>query len=228
MYQNIQIRYGAFFILLNLFLTTHPQNSSGQSYGITIDREGNKYKTVVIGNKTWMAENLRVTKFNDGTAIAEIKEKSAWNVMTAPGYCWYNNDTSNKKTYGALYNAYTINTNKLCPAGWHVSTDADWTELVDLLGGKDAAGAKLKESGNTHWSDPGSGATNESGFTALPGGTRYANGIFFTQKEIGYWWTFTGKTVLNGWYRSMYYSNNIVDKNFHDSTDGFSVRCVKD
>jgi len=212
-----------FFLIVYAFQSVIAQNN-----GKLTDLEGNNYETVKIGNHTWMSENLRTTKFNDGEPIPEVKEKSAWNILSAPGFCWYNNDTSYKKTFGALYNAYTVNTKKLCPAGWHVSTDAEWTEMVELLGGKDVAAAKLKEQGTAHWSEPDSGATNESGFTALPGGTRYANGIFFSRKDIGYWWTFTGETVLNGWYRSMYYSNSTVDKNFHDSTDGFSVRCVKD
>jgi uncharacterized protein (TIGR02145 family) len=192
------------------------------------DQEGNIYKTVKIGNQTWMAENLKTTKYNDGSQIPLVTDKNAWIILSAPAYCWYDNDTSYKNLYGALYNRYAVNTGKLCPAGWHVSTDAEWTELVEFLGGKDNAASKLKEPGITHWTGPDSGATNESGFTALPGGTRYTNGIFFTQKDIGYWWTFTSETVLNGWYRSMYYSNSTVDKNFHDSTDGFSVRCVKD
>ena len=215
-------------IIIFIVITLAFKSVSAQDIGNLADLEGNNYKTVKIGNQIWMAENLRATKFNDGKPIPEVKEKSEWNILSTPGYCWYNNDTSYKKIYGALYNGYTVNTKRLCPTGWHVSSDAEWTTLVELIGGKDAAGKKLKEPGTIHWSEPNSGATNESGFTALPGGTRYANGIFFSQKDIGYWWTFTGTTVLNGWYRSMYYSNSVVDKNFHDSTDGFSVRCVKD
>jgi len=192
------------------------------------DLAGNLYKTVKIGNQTWMAENLKTTKYNDGTSIPLVTEKSKWIVLSTPAYCWYNNDTTYKNIYGALYNRYAVNSNKLCPTGWHVSTDAEWTEMVDFLGGKEVAAAKLKESGITHWSGPDSGATNESGFSAIPGGTRYVNGIYFTHKEIGYWWTYTVSDDLNGWYRSMYYSNSIVDRNYHDSTNGFSVRCVKD
>jgi len=192
------------------------------------DVEGNIYKTVKIGNKIWMAENLKSAKYTDGTQIPLVTEKSKWIVLSTPAYCWYNNDTTYKNIFGALYNGYAVNTDKLCPDGWHVSTDEEWTAMVEILGGKDVAAAKLKESGITHWSGPDSGATNQSGFSALPGGTRYVNGIFFTSKEIGYWWTYTGSNELNGWYRSMYYSNSIVDRNYHDSTNGFSVRCVKD
>jgi uncharacterized protein (TIGR02145 family) len=175
-----------------------------------------------------MGENLKTTKYNDGTAIPLVTDNKAWERLTTPAYCWYDNDTTYKNSYGALYNGYAVNTGKLCPSGWHVSIDLEWATLITYLGGESVAGGKLKETGTTHWRGPNSGAKNESGFTALPGGSRYTNGLFFTIKNIGYWWTFTENTTLDGWYRCMYNGNNAVSRNYFDSTNGFSVRCVRD
>lgn len=210
-------------ILMVAFIKT----ATGQNVAQVKDQDGNNYKTVRIGNQIWMAENLRTTKYNDGTSIPMVVDKNAWIVLSTPAYCWYNNDTIFKNSYGALYNGFTINTNKLCPSGWHVSTDAEWTALVERLGGENSAGGKLKESGTINWSDPNLGATNESGFSALPGGTRYTNGLFFSNKTAGYWWTTSRSKELNGWYRSLNNSTSAVSKNYHDSTNGFSVRCVR-
>ena len=202
--------------------------SFGQT-GISIkDQDGNNYKSVKIGNQTWMTENLKTTKFNDGTPIPWVTDKTAWVSLTTSAYCWYDNDSTYKNTYGALYNRYTVNTGKLCPSGWHVSSDVEWSALVTFLGGEIVAGGKLKETGTTHWSSPNTEATNESGFTALPGGSRYTNGVFFTIKNLGYWWSSTESNTLNGWYRSMNNRNSAVGRNYYDSTNGFSVRCVKD
>ena len=137
------------------------------------DIEGNVYKTIAIGKQVWMTENLKTTKFNDGTSIPMVTENEAWIKLTTPAYSWYNNDsTANKNTYGALYNWYTVKTNKLCPAGWHVPTDAEWVALITYLEGFTVAGGKMKEKGIEHWKSPNEGATNETGFTALPGGYR--------------------------------------------------------
>jgi uncharacterized protein (TIGR02145 family) len=192
------------------------------------DLDGNTYNTAKIGSLTWMIENLKTTRFNDGTTIPIVTDKTAWAALSTPAYCWYNNDTTYKNAYGALYNGYTISTGKLCPAGWHVSTNTEWSALLASLGGESVAGAKLKETGSNHWSVPNSGATNESLFTALPGGSRYSNGLFFSIKNLGYWWSPIERNTFNSWYRSMYYQDNAVSLNFIDSTNGFSVRCVKD
>src|SRR5664279_5386678 len=125
------------------------------------DIDGNVYKNVTIVKQILMAENLKTTKFNDGTSIPLVRENSAWKDMNSPSFCWYNNDaTTNKNNYGALYNWYTVNTNKLCPSGWHVPSDAEWTTLRTYLGGDSVAGGKLKETGTTHWKSPNTGATN--------------------------------------------------------------------
>lgn len=221
-------KYVAFFCVFILIIASIGKTATAQNIGTVNDLDGNNYKTIRIGSQTWMLENLRTTKYNDGTAIPLVSDKSAWIILSTPAYCWYNNDSTYKNLYGVLYNGYAVNTNKLCPNGWHISTDAEWTTLIEILGGENVAGGKLKELGTTHWREPNSYATNESGFTALPGGTRYTNGLFFTIKTIGYWWTFTGSNVLNGRYRSMSSTNGAVSRNYIDSTNGFSVRCVKD
>jgi uncharacterized protein (TIGR02145 family) len=203
-------------------------NIASAQNSIIQDQDGNSYKTVKIGNQTWMAENLRTTKYNDGTSIPLVMDKNAWIVLSAPAFCWYNNDTINKSTYGALYNGYAVNTEKLCPKGWHISTDSEWAALIDQFGGENSAGGKLKESGTKRWMEPNLGATNESGFSSLPGGTRFSNGLFFSIKTAGLWWTLNKANALNGWYWSMNYSSLTVMRNFTDLTNGNSVRCLKD
>ncbi|MCF8379684.1 MAG: hypothetical protein K9H49_08920 [Bacteroidales bacterium] len=201
--------------------------------GTVKDYDGNIYRTVVIGNQEWMAENLKVTNYKDGTSITNITDPIAWFQLTTPAYCWYNNDpASNKDTYGALYNWYTVNTGKLAPAGWHVPTDEEWTELTDYLGGVDIAGAKLKEAGTSHWLSPNAGVTNASGFTALPGGYRGYNGEFKDIGSEGIWWSSSVYLYSPGnlmpLYRAMASYQNYVDRFVLDKVAGFSVRCVRD
>ncbi|MBK7131988.1 MAG: fibrobacter succinogenes major paralogous domain-containing protein [Bacteroidales bacterium] len=203
-------------------------NLIAQEAGTVKDLDGNIYNTIRIGDQIWMAENLRSTRLNDGTAISNITGIADWAALSTPGYCWYKNDTVYKNVYGALYNAYAVNTNKLCPAGWHVSTNEDWLKLESYLGGEKIAGGKLKDTGTLHWSEPNSGATNEIQFNALPGGSRYTNGLFLTIKNMGYWWSPGETNTFNNWYRSIYYRDIAITRNFIDSTNGFSVRCVKD
>ncbi len=201
------------------------------TYGTMTDQDGNVYKTVTIGTQTWMAENLRTTKYNDGTPIPLVTDPEAWVNLTTGAYCNYGN-TSNTETiatFGRLYNWYAVNTGKLAPKGWHVPTDAEWTELTDYLGGESMAGDKLKETGTTHWNSPNTGATNETGFTALPGGCRDLDGSFYVIGGSGYWWSATVNYASNAWYRSMHYNSSYVDSYFtYSKEDGSSVRCVRD
>jgi uncharacterized protein (TIGR02145 family) len=221
-------RYFAILFISVLLMVAIVNTIVAQDGNAVKDQDANIYKTVKIANQTWMSENLKTTKFNDGTPIPLARENTTWLGLTSPAYCWYDNDSTYKDIYGALYNGYAVNTGKLCPLGWHVSSDAEWSALVTFLGGENIAGGKLKEKGISHWSGTNPGATNESGFTALPGGSRYTNGFFFTIKNLGYWWTSIESKTLNGWYRSLYNRNNSVSRNFYDLTNGFSVRCVKD
>ena len=137
------------------YVRAYATNDAGTGYGMAMslktldginDIDGNAYNKVTIGRQTWLVENLRTTKYNDGTLIPLVQDNTAWSNLITPGYCWFDNDeVANKNPYGALYNWYAVNTGKLCPSGWHVPTDTEWTTLIDNLGGLDVAGGKLKE-----------------------------------------------------------------------------------
>jgi uncharacterized protein (TIGR02145 family) len=204
------------------------------SAGTVSDIDGNVYHTVTIGTQVWMVENLKTTRYNDGIAIPWVKDAAAWYSLTTPGYCWYNNAFAiYKNTYGALYNWYAIKTGKLAPAGWHVSTDAEWTTLTEYLGGNSVAGGKLKSSGTIEastgwWSSPNTGATNESGFTAVPGGSRYPDGAFFDLGSNGIWWSSSEAIANNAWHWGLTNNSTDVFRINNDKNCGNSVRCVRD
>jgi len=192
-----------------------------------MDKDGNVYNTIKIDTQIWMTENLKTSKLNDGTPIPLVTDSTKWSNLITPGYCWYNNDTvTNKNLYGPLYNWYTVSTGKLCPIGWHVPTDADWTALTTYLGGERSAGPKLKECGSEHWGSY-SGATNATGFTALPGGNRYDSGIFINF-GTGFWWSATESSPLSAWSRVIYSDYYGVVRGYSNKKHGFSVRCLKD
>jgi uncharacterized protein (TIGR02145 family) len=195
------------------------------------DVDGNSYNVVIIGSQLWMTENLKTTKYSDGTAIPLVTDNTAWNNLTTPGYCWYNNDSASyAQTYGALYNWYTVDNCNLCPTGWHVPSDAEWTALTDYLGGESVAGGKLKESGTANWNEPNTGATNETGFTALPGGYRSHLGIFDDIGEGGGWWSASKDGPSKAYGRVMGYNHEHVLGGSYDHgfQGGFSIRCVMD
>ena len=198
------------------------------TYGSVSDIEGNVYKTIQIGTQTWMAENLKTTILNSGQSIANVSVFLDWTGLPAPAYCWYNNDEANKNTYGALYNWYTVNTNHLCPNGWHVPTNTQWTTLITYLGGESVAGGKLKEVNTAHWVSPNTGATNETGFTALPGGERGIMKIDFANigNNAGWWSSTMEKTYAI--FRSISNINGSVIQGSNDWNVGRSVRCLKD
>jgi len=151
------------------------------------DIDGNVYKTVTIGTQVWMAEDLKTTKYNDGTLIPYASDNNEWKSYSA-AYCYYDYDINNKEVYGILYNWYTTNTARLCPVGWHVSTLSDWEKLIDYCGGWEIAGGKLKETDTIHWKAPNIGATNETGFTALGAGDRSWDGNFSNLRISVSWW----------------------------------------
>jgi uncharacterized protein (TIGR02145 family) len=197
------------------------------------DVEGNIYNTITIGTQKWMKENLKTTKFNNGTDILLVKSSFDWYYQTTPGYCWYDNSESNKATYGALYNWYAVdvktNGNKaICPVGWHVPTDAEWTTLMDYLGGDSVAVGKLKETSTFHWRYPNSNASDESSFTALPGGIRDYDGVFFGIGSYGSWWSATEFVIGGAWSRYLGYDGSGGYRHGNFESDGFSVRCIKD
>jgi uncharacterized protein (TIGR02145 family) len=199
------------------------------SAGTVTDIDGNIYQTVKIGNQVWTVENLKTTKYNDGSAIPLVPSNDIWVVLTSPGFCWYNNDSAaHADPYGALYNWYTVNTGKLAPTGWHVPADPEWSALTTLLGDERVAGGKLKEAGLAHWFAPNTAATNETGFSALPGGFRYSYGAYCYLFNFGNWWSSTALDATASWSRYMYYNYANVNRFSYYKIYGLSVRCVKD
>ncbi|MCX6226599.1 MAG: fibrobacter succinogenes major paralogous domain-containing protein [Bacteroidia bacterium] len=175
--------------------------NSGITYGAMADNDGNTYKTIQIGTQLLMAENLKTTKYSDGTAILNVTDNTQWSTLNTAAYCWYNNDSNYKAVYGALYNFYAVSDiiRNLCPKGWIVPGDDDWSNLTTFLGTEEFAGGKMKETGTTHWLTPNTGATNESGFTGLPGGERRNDGPFADMGSTGYWWC---STMHAGWLKT--------------------------
>ena len=191
------------------------------------DGDGNNYPVVQIGTQIWMGENLKTTKFSDGTVIPNVTDDLEWSALKSPGYCWYNNNSAIKNTYGGLYNWYTVTTGKLCPEGWSVPIDDEWTTLINSLGGKDVAGGKLKENGNAHWESPND-ATNESGFTALPGGYRNFDGAFNGLTGNGNWRSSTPYVGAFSWYQYLLFYTGSIYTYYGNHEGGFSIRCLKD
>jgi uncharacterized protein (TIGR02145 family) len=204
------------------------------------DAEGNTYKTVQIGTQLWFAENLKTTKYNDGTAIMNVTDYNQWNNLTSPAYCWYQNNISFKDTFGALYNWYSVNTGKLCPVGWHIPTDIEWHSLILYLDPSATfnsnesytAGAKMKVTGNEYWIFYPSDATNESGFSALGAGLRNLEsvsvGYDYFAGFLGAWWSATEIDVSYAWGRGMNSQYSRVDRSAYLKWFGLSVRCIKD
>jgi uncharacterized protein (TIGR02145 family) len=192
------------------------------------DGDGNVYNTVTIGTQVWMIENLKTTKYNDGTAITNVTGDASWSVLATGAYCDYDNNSANSVSYGRLYNWYAVNSNKLCPAGWHVPSDTEWTTLTTYLEGVTVAGGKLKETGTSHWTDPNTGATNSSGFTALPGGCRSNSSLFQYRGLYGFWWSSTANDGTYSWTRSVFNTGATVSRGVDNKPYGFSVRCLKD
>lgn len=200
------------------------------TYGTVSDIERNSYKTIAIGSQVWFAENLKTTKFNDGTAINNVTENSQWLALGTPAYCWYDNSILNKELTGAKYNWWVASSGKVCPIGWHVPSDAEFTVLTDYLGGLSVAGGKLKEAGTTHWLSPNTDASNSSGFTSLPGGQRTeVDGSFTGKGNYDIWWSSTEYNIYKAWYRSNSSNNSEVFQSSGSlKTRGFSIRCLKD
>ena len=208
------------------------------SGGITsvTDIDGNTYPVVQIGNQCWTAENLRTTKYNNDSVIPNVTDDAAWSQLSTPAWCNYENNPSYDTTYGKLYNWYTVAAGNMCPTGWHVPSDAEWSILINYLdpnasGGQtfpNTAGGKMKTT--TGWApSPDGAATNESGFSGLPGGSRnYPGANVYIVGNYGVWWSSTEINTSNSWFRVLDYSNGNAFKNFHNKQNGFSVRCLKD
>jgi uncharacterized protein (TIGR02145 family) len=189
-----------------------------------VDGDGNTYDTIVIGTQTWLQQNLKTSKYRNGDQIYLISDNEKWISWQIGAYCWYNNDPETyKNTYGALYNWNVAKAN-ICPTGYHVPTTVDWKTLIDNLGGVYDAGAKLKEAGTVHWLSPNVGATNESGFTALPGGERLVgDGSFILIGKSGIWWASDDSKLI-----SLSTASKVVGEPSLPSNFGCSIRCIKD
>ena len=211
----------------------------------TIDADGNVYHTITIGTQTWMVENLKTTKYNDGTAIPNVIDNTEWTNLITPAYCWYSNDAATyKNSHGALYNWYTVNTAKLAPLGWHVPTDAEWTTLENFLiaNGYNYDGTTTENkiakslSTTTGWSastdigdvgnDPSS--NNSSGFSGFPGGCRFTDGTFNYFGTSERWWSSTQFDSNDAWNRNLYHFLSRVNRTNYNKQYGFSVRCLMD
>jgi uncharacterized protein (TIGR02145 family) len=220
------------------YLRAYATNSAGTAYGNELsfktfaaaDKDGNVYNSVTIGSQIWLNENLKTTKFSDGSSIPNVTADITWANLSTSAFCWFNNDAvTYKATYGALYNWYTVNSGKLCPAGWHVPSDGEFSVLTDLLGGLTVAGGKMKEVGTAHWTDPNTGATNESGFTSLAAGQRHTDGSFGDLGFAAIFWTSTPYNDVKPWYYSNWYTNAMAGRgNGTWNNVGLSIRCVKD
>jgi uncharacterized protein (TIGR02145 family) len=221
--------YAIVIILLMFTYSCKKDDNDNLPANAVKDIDGNIYHTVTIGTQVWMVENLKVTKYRDGTPIPNVSDSSAWSNQTTGGYCDYDNTTSNSIIFGKLYNWYAVNDNrKIAPVGWHVPIDEEWTILTEYLGGIFVAGGKLKETGFTHWAEPNTGATNETSFTALPGGLRSYTGTFKDISYIGYWWSSTGSSMGNAGRLIIDYSYSGVYSYSGYKDNGFSVRCLRD
>jgi uncharacterized protein (TIGR02145 family) len=198
--------------------------------GTITDIDGNVYHTVTIGTQIWLVENLKTTKYNDGTEIPFIVDTAAaWYELNEPGYCWFNDEESNKNTTGALYNFHALNSGKLCPKGWHVPTDEEWTILAEYLGGENVAGGKMKAVGTEFWLDPNTGATNSSGLTVIPAGFRGKSGfIAHSVNSNALFWSSTAFNDIDAWTRYLLFDNEILGRNNGGKYHGFSIRCLKD
>jgi uncharacterized protein (TIGR02145 family) len=237
------------------FVRSYATNSAGTGYGneisfttsdssivmgipcpgapIVEDIEGNTYSTVQIGSQCWTKQNLMVGRYRNGDLIPHVRDNSSWSNLTTGARCWYNNDTTYLFTYGNLYNWYAASDSRgLCPTGWHVPSDNEWTILVTYLGGESIAGGKMKSTGTTYWYSPNTGAINEIGFSALPGGYRNNDGRYNNIRNNAFFWSGTELDSSLAWYRylssasSKVYRGNYLSVNYNYKSVGASVRCL--
>lgn len=185
--------------------------------------------SVLIGDQTWALRNLEVVTYANGDPIPEVQDPAVWATLTTGAWCYYDNDSANNIEYGKIYNWHAVNDPRgLAPIGQHVPTDTEFTTLTTFLGGLTVAGGKLKETGTLHWIIPNTDATNDSGFTALPGGYRNITGIFSNIGAFGYWWSSSQFNAPNAWYRYLVTNTGTAFSFSNNKKFGFSVRCLID
>ena len=223
-------------IYVTLNMGCHKDDDGNNSNATVTDVDGNTYHTVVIGNQTWMKENLKVEHYRNGESILQ-KDCTNWGANADPAFCFLNDNLANEPIYGLLYNWYAVNDSRnITPEGWHIPSNTEWQNLIDNVGGQQVAGGNLKEKGNSHWDSPNEGATDVYGFTALPGGyldlTSSINCNQITPGSSALFWTIKNDIANPA---SAYVSGMAYDvPSISDpgalvfSSTGCSVRCVKD
>jgi uncharacterized protein (TIGR02145 family) len=191
------------------------------------DANGNNYSVVQIGSQTWMAENLKTTKYQNGDQIPNITNNTVWSNLTTGAYCDYNNDETNSETYGHLYNWYAASDSRnVAPKGWHVPAGKEWETLANYLGTDSLKGEKLKETGISHWDSPNADATNETGFTGRAGGLRNYNGPFSYMGKVCYWWSATAPDSFGAWIQCLAYDTGDTYVGYNGKKFGYSLRCL--
>ena len=220
--------------ILNVFVTLmmvatgcKDDDDQPQRYALE-DIDGNVYDAISIGAQIWMTDNLRVTKFNDGTLLTYANPDDDLMNLTSGSMSYYDDNPANASTYGALYNWHAVGSGKLCPNGWHIPSDGEWNTLINFLGGEDVAGGHMKAIGTSHWNAPNQEATNNSGFTALPAGYLFDNGNYNSIGNITHWWTATENGAQEAFDRYVYFQNGKVVKGTYSKQVFYSCRCVKD
>ena len=209
-------------------------------YGTVTDIDNNSYKTIQVGTQTWMAENLRVTRYSNGVAISNVVDNTQWANNISGAWCYNNHDQSNNIPFGKLYNWYAaVNSNNICPTGWHVPTDGDWNILIQHLDlsyipftndvQSSIAGGKMKSTGLTYWIEPNQGANNLSGLSALPNGDRIEAGQFVASPgQLSYWWSSSQSSSTTAVNRVLIYSNGNMNRFSANMARGLAIRCIKD
>lgn len=195
------------------------------------DMDGTTYQTVKIGDLTWTKTNLSVSRYRNGDLIPEIKDPAQWTTATTGAWCHYANDAGNGAVYGKLYNWYAVaDPRGLAPQGWHIPSDTEFKALITALGGENGAGGNLKEAGTLHWLNPNTGATNSSGFTALPGGYRCScsSGAFYNLGNQSLWWSSASNSPTTAWNMELSYNNVNALLSGNDKHKGYTIRCVMD
>jgi len=212
--------------LISFLILFSCQKEEFETIGYIKDIEGNSYETVIIGDQIWMTENLRTTKYNDGSPIEYVKD---WNIEKGR-YCWYDHDEKNKKPHGALYNWYAVKTDKLAPEGWRIPTWEDWDILRTTLGGHILAGGKIKKRGNEIWEEPNKLVDPDCGFNAYPSG-HFDNILDYKFKSLGiitFWWTSTIYDPRRTWHFVIKNDNTGMWEGAEQWNFFISVRCIKE
>jgi len=226
---KINLLLATTLLSLSLFAQNTVNTADSSNTKTVTDVDGNTYKTVRIGDQVWMTENLRTSKYADGTSITNVTESSQWNIASKNSmWCNYNNDSQNDKIYGKLYNWYAVKKGKLCPTSWHVPKASEWEKLVDFLAAKEGTDLKSKSGWNENEDGTSGNGTHDYGWFALPGGYRQANGDFNYIGSEGSWWSLSKKNGEFAWNFALESSNSSISEYYSVKKFGLSVRCIKD